>query len=251
MPFYCAALCSHRLSASRCFFVLCLFLQKPLNLWQISVAGAFAGLLNCVIVTPVELIKTRLQIQHEAAKLLRSPLHSLPKGAATAAAEPLFHGPLDCVSKIYAKNGLKGLFRGMSATMYREIPGYAGQFFCYEALKRSLTREGELVQDLGAVPLILAGGSAGIFGWLMSYPMDYVKSQIQAEPYDVRTPYKKNPYLFDGGFISAWKQTVRAGGHKALWRGFGTCAARAFPANAAGFLAYEFSLNMIRDLDAQ
>jgi solute carrier family 25 carnitine/acylcarnitine transporter 20/29 len=231
--------------------VLCLFLQKPLNLWQISVAGAFAGLLNCVIVTPVELIKTRLQIQHEAAKLLRSPLHSLPKGAATAAAEPLFHGPLDCVSKIYAKNGLKGLFRGMSATMYREIPGYAGQFFCYEALKRSLTREGELVQDLGAVPLILAGGSAGIFGWLMSYPMDYVKSQIQAEPYDVRTPYKKNPYLFDGGFISAWKQTVRAGGHKALWRGFGTCAARAFPANAAGFLAYEFSLNMIRDLDAQ
>ena len=67
------------------------------------------------------------------------------------------------------------VFSGMSATVYREVPGYSSQFFAYEALKRSLTREGESVADLGAVPLILAGGTAGIFGWCCSYPMDYVK----------------------------------------------------------------------------
>lgn len=61
--------------------------------------------------------------------------------------------------------------------------------------------------------------------------------------------FKKHPFLFDGGFISCWKMTVAAGGYKALWKGFGTCAARAFPANAAGFLAYEWGLEQIRDAE--
>jgi solute carrier family 25 carnitine/acylcarnitine transporter 20/29 len=134
----------------------------------------------------------------------------------------------------------------VSATIYREVPGYASQFFAYEALKRAMTRPGENVADLGAGPLIMAGGMAGIAGWCFSYPQDFIKSQIQAEPYDLKTPYKKNPYLLDGGFFSCWRQTVQTEGHRALWRGFGTCAARAFPANAAGFLAYELGLSMLR-----
>lgn len=157
---------------------------------------------------------------------------------------PLFKGPIDCAVKIVQANGIKGLFRGMSATIYREIPGYGGQFFVYESLKRAMTVEGE--KDLGAVPLILAGGIAGIAGWVISYPMDYIKSQIQAEPYHIKTPYPKNKYLFDGGFFSCWKLTVQQHGYKALWRGFGPCAARAFPANAAGFMAYETALKVIK-----
>lgn len=162
----------------------------------------------------------------------------------------VFNGPFDCVQKILKQNGVKGLFRGMSATIYREIPGYASQFFAYEALKRALTRPGEKVEDLGAGPLIMAGGIAGIFGWCWSYPMDFIKSQIQSEPYDKPARAKKHPFLFDGGFIDAWRTTVRQHGHRALWRGFGTCAARAFPANAAGFLAYEWALDMLRKNNA-
>ena len=38
---------------------------KPLNLFEITMAGMFAGLVNCVVICPVELIKTRLQVQYE------------------------------------------------------------------------------------------------------------------------------------------------------------------------------------------
>lgn len=31
-------------------------------------------------------------------------------------------------------------------------------------------------------------------GWLLSYPMDYIKSQIQAESYLTKTPWRKHPY---------------------------------------------------------
>jgi len=161
----------------------------------------------------------------------------------------IFKGPLDCVRKIVAENGPKGLYRGMAATIYREIPGYGGQFWLYEYLKRYLTKSGEKTENLGATSLIFAGGTAGIFGWCLSYPMDYVKSQIQAEPYDRKTPYKKNPYLFDGGFISCWRHTVKTHGHRELWRGFLPCIARAFPANGAAFYAYEIALKFLKKMD--
>ena len=134
----------------------------------------------------------------------------------------------------------------MSSTISREIPCYAAQFFAYESLKRSFTREGESVDDLGPIPLIISGGLSGICGWVFSYPQDFIKSQLQSEPYNRPSQYRKNPFLFDGGFIDCWRDTVRRNGYSALWRGFGTCAARAFPANAAGFLAYEFGLSVLK-----
>jgi solute carrier family 25 carnitine/acylcarnitine transporter 20/29 len=204
---------------------------RPLNNLEIGLAGAYAGALSCFVACPVELIKTRLQIQYGA--------HD----------REAFRGPLDATIRIANRRGIKGLFRGMSATLYREIPGYGGQFFLYEWLKRLMTKTGESTSDLGPGPLILAGGSAGIFGWALSYPQDFIKSQIQAEPYQTKTPWRKHPFLLDGGFWDCFKYTVKTKGPKALWRGFGTCVARAFPANAAGFLAYEMALKFMRSLD--
>jgi solute carrier family 25 carnitine/acylcarnitine transporter 20/29 len=87
---------------------------------------------------------------------------------------------------------------------------------------------------------------AGVGGWVLSYPMDYVKSQIQAEPWNRKSVFRKHPILFDGGFIDAWRKTVQKQGHAQLWKGFGVCMARAWPANAMGFLAYESALTLLR-----
>lgn len=141
-----------------------------------------------------------------------------------------------------------GLFRGMAATVYREIPGYAGQFYCYEYLKRRFMANGNRVEsELSVAELLFSGGAAGMAAWVASYPMDYIKSQIQAEPWNKPTLFKKNPWLLDGGFFSAVQQTVRRKGWGELWRGFGVCTLRAWPANAAGFLAYESVLGMMRE----
>ena len=179
---------------------------KPLNLWEITLAGSFAGLVNCLVICPVELIKTRLQLQFEPHPLphpikalhRHSPPPPLPVASTASAAlnsarpsvprihpllnplsslphPPVFTGPIDCIQRIVQQNGVKGLFRGMSATVYREVPAYGGQFFCYEALKRFLTPPGEKGNDLHPARLLLAGGTAGTFGWILSYSMDFVK----------------------------------------------------------------------------
>lgn len=328
--------------------------KAPLSTAEIAMSGGFAGLLGCIVSCPVELIKTRLQIQYSASEttpasntpfvrgqptsFTTAHFHSSPaasvgaaglhtqstrpystllkpnashlstptatilrqlssdsttsaasnasSAASTAAKEasasrrlifntqgPLsitagyqhhFHnnalpctaggelpyrpflGPVDAIKRIYDMRGIKGLYRGMSATMYRELPGFSVQFGTYETLKHYLTPS-EKGGELSATRLIFCGGTAGLAGWLVSYPQDYIKSQIQAEPYDRPSPWKKNKYLLDGGFFDCARDTVKRQGWRTLWRGFGTCAVRAFPANAAGFFAYEATLSAFRN----
>lgn len=168
--------------------------------------------------------------------------------------------------------GPRGLFRGMNITILREVPAYMGQFYVYEVIKRAFTPEGGSPKDLGPVALMLAGmvllqhyrscteysdayvtcmvflsvagGLAGISAWLLSYPQDIIKSRIQVQP----KLYPPHPLLrFDGGLISCAKQINAERGFRGFWVGFGPCAARAMPANAVGFLAYELVARVLKD----
>ncbi|KAJ3047578.1 hypothetical protein HK097_011411 [Rhizophlyctis rosea] len=80
--------------------------------------------------------------------------------------------------------------------------------------------------QLGAAQLILAGGLAGIAAWLPCYPQDLIKSRIQSDP-------RK---------ISTWDMIKEIRGKspsgRVLFKGLGPTMLRAFPANAATFLAY-------------
>jgi len=70
-------------------------------------SGAFCGFVNCIVVTPVELVKCRLQIQADSKK-------------------KKYNGIIDCIVKTYKKFGINGLYRANYATIMREIPAYAG-----------------------------------------------------------------------------------------------------------------------------
>jgi solute carrier family 25 carnitine/acylcarnitine transporter 20/29 len=50
----------------------------------------------------------------------------------TAASTTIYRGPFDCIRKSVATEGMGVLFRGLTATLLREIPGTAGFFGAYE-----------------------------------------------------------------------------------------------------------------------
>jgi solute carrier family 25 carnitine/acylcarnitine transporter 20/29 len=205
--------------------------QRDLTLVQHAIAGAVGGIANTFVVSPVELVKTQLQVQYNR-----------PGEAAT------FRGPLHCAYTIWRMRGVKGIFRGFIPTLIREIPGYAGQFYTYEMLKRYLSTGGFSYvnpEKLGGKEMMLAGGMAGIGAWIFCYPQDVVKSRLQAD--HTGTCYPRHRWIPDGGMISAWKEVVRESGQRGLWRGFGTCVLRAFPANAAAFLGYEAVLSVFHE----
>lgn len=76
---------------------------------RILLASGLTGLMVSFVLTPIELIKCRMQ--------------SYP---------PKYHGPVDCVRRSVAAEGWRVLYKGHQATMLREFFGTACWFGTYE-----------------------------------------------------------------------------------------------------------------------
>ena len=128
-------------------------LSSYLNLSQIALAGAGAGLITSFVQSPIEMVKNTLQVQDSAS--------ALPTAAAT---RPRYSGAIDCVQKV----GIPGLYRGIVGTLVREIPSISVYFFTYEALRNFFKPPGEYktVKDISSMKLLIAGGLGGMCAWV-------------------------------------------------------------------------------------
>ncbi|KAJ2916248.1 hypothetical protein MD484_g4169, partial [Candolleomyces efflorescens] len=138
------------------------------TLGQIAIAGAGSGIISSIITTPTELIKIRQQ------SLL------VPTTARQVAWQ------------IFREGGIRGLYRGFTATALRDT-GYGAYFFAYEATCRLFSSPPSIdptstdlmahlekeVDTLSWPTLLLAGGAAGIAGWAVTFPLDVVKTRVQ------------------------------------------------------------------------
>ena len=115
----------------------------PLTQTQLALCGGIAGFFACGIVSPVELIRTKLQVQ-VGPDAFR------------------YKNTYDCVRHTVVNHGFKGLGRGMFSTILRDVPSYFAQFYVYEGLKMAFTPEGKSVNNLSTNALLLVGGLGGI-----------------------------------------------------------------------------------------
>jgi solute carrier family 25 (mitochondrial carnitine/acylcarnitine transporter), member 20/29 len=178
-------------------------------------AGMMAGSTVCLIATPVEHLKARLQVQYAASK-----------------ADRLYHGPVDCFKKIYNAHGFRGLYHGFPATLV-----FRAFFFfwwgSYDLFSRWMHKNTSL--STPSINFWAGGVSAQVF-WLTAYPSDVVKQRIMTDPLggSLNDGVRKFPRWRDAA------RTVYAEyGWRGYWRGFVPCFLRAFPANACALLAFE------------
>jgi hypothetical protein len=87
--------------------------------------------------------------------------------------------------------------------------------------------------------VMVAGGAAGTSFWLAVFPADVIKSRWQVD-----TP---GPGAQFRGVWDCARQTFASGGVRALYRGFGPCMVRAFPANATCFCVYETCVPLLTE----
>lgn len=168
--------------------------DELLSLDKIALAGAGAGIVNSILASPVELLKIKMQAQF---------------GHASVDGSKHFTGPVDCAKYLIQRDGIaNGLFRGLWATIVREIPAYAGFYTGFEATKRYLTKGQK--EEANIFQLMAAGAVGGIGYWVSSYPLDVVKSVVQN---DEKPP--KGLYI-----TSVLKRIYRRDGMGGLFRGF-------------------------------
>jgi len=180
-------------------------------------SGALAGLTSSFVRGPAERLKTVQQVVDCESGRYRSALST----AMTLTRE---HGVI------------KGIFTGTGATIAREIPQCAVYFLTYDTMKTACVHAfcGANVDVRDAAPsaraaaIVLAGGSAGAFQWLLTYPLDVTKSRIQAA--------KPGTY---SGVLDCAVKSVSAEGPMVLFRGLNMALLRAFPLHASIFASCE------------
>uniref|UniRef100_UPI00398E6485 mitochondrial basic amino acids transporter isoform X1 n=2 Tax=Pristiophorus japonicus TaxID=55135 RepID=UPI00398E6485 len=181
--------------------------DTPLNQF---LAGAAAGGIQCVICCPMELAKTRMQLQGMGEYQIKSKVYK---------------NSLDCLVRIYKKHGIRGINKGMVTTILREIPGFGFYFLTYDCLTRALNCEPD---DSLIIPkLLFAGGMSGIASWISTYPIDVIKSRLQADGVGGINRYN--------GIMDCVLQSYKNEGWHVFARGLTSTLLRAFPVNAATF----------------
>lgn len=174
---------------------------------QLSTAGGFVGggLAACGAVTltnPIELVKTRLQLQGEL--------------MARGQTKRVYTGPLQALGLIAKNEGLRGLQKGLGSAYIYQIGLNGCRLGLYEPIRKELTSV--FYDDPKANNLainVFCGAFSGIMGAMTGSPFYLAKTRLQSYspvfPVGTQHNYKN--------FVDGFRQVVRTEGFRGLYRG--------------------------------
>lgn len=167
---------------------------------------------------PLDLTKTRLQIQGEAA---------------SGSNKLAYRGMLRTALGIVKEEGLLHLWRGMLPALYRHAIYTGFRMSAYEEIRNTLSKDNK--NGFSLWKKVVAGMMAGGIGQLMASPTDLIKTQIQMEGRRrlMGLPPRVN------GTTDALKKILQQGGVVGLWRGCWPNVQRAALVNLGDLSTYD------------
>ena len=179
--------------------------KETMSVPQTVAASLFAGVAVSTVLTPVELVKCRMQTLSEGAVRYKS----------TA----------DCLVRTLREEGLMhGLYRGHTSMLARECPGNVAWFGGYEIGCWALTPKDGRRSDLPPWAVCMSGALAGMLYWGVPFPADVVKSKIQTGTHGL-------PAGVEPTIARVFQHTLQEEGVRGLYRGCGITVTRAAPGN--------------------
>ncbi|GJC89449.1 succinate fumarate mitochondrial transporter [Colletotrichum tofieldiae] len=185
-------------------------------------AGLAAGVTEAVaVVTPMEVIKIRLQAQHHS---MADPL-DIPK----------YRNAAHALYTVVKEEGFGALYRGVSLTALRQGSNQAVNFTAYSYFKEALkTYQPEFEgTTLPGWQTTFIGLVSGAMGPLSNAPIDTIKTRLQKTPAEYGT--------------SAWSRIAKISsdmfkqeGFHAFYKGITPRIMRVAPGQAVTFTVYEF-----------
>ncbi|XP_058057204.1 mitochondrial 2-oxodicarboxylate carrier [Anopheles bellator] len=127
-------------------------------------AGGSAGFVEVCIMHPLDLVKTRLQLQAR-------PAAGLP------ASTTYYNGVFDCIRKMAQSEGVLSLYKGILPPVLVETPKRAVKFLTFEQYKRFFLFGSDKPTPL---TFSLAGLGAGVTEAILVNPFEMVKVTLQA-----------------------------------------------------------------------
>uniref|UniRef100_A0A8C5KX62 Mitochondrial glutathione transporter SLC25A39 n=1 Tax=Jaculus jaculus TaxID=51337 RepID=A0A8C5KX62_JACJA len=196
----------------------------PSDLYIPMVAGALA-LGTVTVISPLELVRTKLQAQHVSYRELAT-----------------------CVQSAVAQGGWRSLWLGWGPTALRDVPFSALYWFNYELVKGWLNGPGPNNQTSVGISFV-AGGISGMVAATLTLPFDVVKTQRQVALGAVEAVRVKPPRA-DSTWILL--RRIRAeSGTRGLFAGFLPRIIKAAPSCAIMISTYEFGKSFFQRLNQE
>jgi solute carrier family 25 aspartate/glutamate transporter 12/13 len=174
-------------------------------------AGGMAGMSQVIFTNPLEIVKIRLQVQGEAARLAGH----VKEGA----------------WKICCDLGFRGLYKGAGACLLRDIPFSAIYFTVYAHLKADLFHEGLCGKKLSPLELLAAGAIAGMPAAYLATPADVIKTRLQVVARAGQQTYTS--------ILDAFTKILREEGPTAFFKGGPARVLRSSPQFGFTLVSYE------------
>ncbi|XP_015171711.1 PREDICTED: solute carrier family 25 member 40 isoform X2 [Polistes dominula] len=216
--------------------------------YQQIIASCTGALITSIFVTPLDVVKTRLQAQQKATISNKCFLYCnglmdhLCQCINGKSPNEKFTGTVDAFIKITKREGITSLWSGLSPTLVLAVPATVVYFVSYEQLKmyfkdkynRNLKQNVSNAEQPFWIPM-LAGGTARIWAAALVSPLELIRTKMQSQK------------LSYAEMTEALKILIRHSGVSGLWMGLGSTLFRDVPFSAIYWFHYETIKRIFRD----
>jgi len=201
------------------------------KLWPKFLSGGLATSIMSAVLNPMDVIKVRLQLQNQLAKIPTGGFHLK---------ESPYHGFFHAGKKIYLEEGyFRGLMKGFTPSMIREFSYSSIRMGLYDPVKKLVAGpKAKVKDDITLIQKIIAGALCGAMGSALVTPTDVVKIRFQSI-----TPGQERPYK--NTFDAFRKIYQNEGGLKGLYKGMGVTTLRASVLTAAQLPSYDHTKRVL------
>ncbi|PYH50037.1 putative peroxisomal carrier protein [Aspergillus saccharolyticus JOP 1030-1] len=175
--------------------------SKPaLSPWGSAVAGATGAVLANALVYPLDLVKTKLQVQVKQADEAK---HEGPNEAVH------YNSTLDAINKIMEKEGIEGLYSGIAGALIGVASTNFAYFYWYTIVRSLYMASNKVPKPPGTAIELSLGAVAGAVAQVFTIPVSVITTRQQTQDKSERK-----------GLVETGREIVNSeDGWSGLWRG--------------------------------
>jgi len=182
--------------------------------WRPFVYGGLASIIAEFGTFPIDLTKTRLQIQGQKLDIQHATLK--------------YQGMTDCFLKVFKQEGVKALYAGIWPAVLRQATYGTIKFGTYYSLKDIITKRYRQDTSENVSVNVFCAVIAGVVSSAIANPTDVLKVRMQVGGHS------------NLGLVACFKEVYMHEGISGLWRGVSPTAQRAAVISAVDLPVYDF-----------
>ncbi|KAL8782160.1 MAG: hypothetical protein Q9213_005631 [Squamulea squamosa] len=174
--------------------------QPPLPPWGNALAGATGAMLANAIVYPLDIVKTRLQVQIKRKDIDLDPWTTN---------DTHYTSSLDAIKRIIDDEGITGLYSGISGSLIGVASTNFAYFYWYTVVRSLYLSSQAVPKPPGTAIELSLGACAGAVAQVFTIPVSVITTRQQTQP-------KRDKK----GLVNTGREVVHSDdGWTGLWRG--------------------------------